>query len=361
MMRNTGLIIILFLINSSVHSQETKTGKHFFTGFQSHYGFIIPHTAAIEPVSHTSPYGFELSFNRLHTSYEKWKIFRRYTISGLQLGYFNFQNPDIVGKSYVLSIFTEPIILARNRYVFSVKAGGGASWQTRIHDPVNDSLNKFFSTRISFPLYLSAKLKYRIAQNTLLTLSGCYNHISNGAVRLPNYGINFPTVSLGVEYFPKPFPELNHNYTAEQSSRSADRYFMFQGLTGYKIVYGEPTWSFGISARFTRHLRTFYALNAGAELLFDGGVRRMIVIEDRQIDDKRFSVTAGQDLLFGKVVFTQYLGIYFYTPYKPMSPVYQKYELSYRFMPNFQTGIYLLAYGGDADLFGLAVSYRMKL
>lgn len=359
-MRPGYLVLLFSFLTCNIFSQDIKE-KFFFTGFQSHYGFIIPHTSAIEPVSHTNPYGLELSFSKINTSYESWKVFHRYNISGIQLAWYNFQNPRIVGSAYALSFFTEPVLGKRGKFLFSIKAGGGFSYQTKIHDYVTDSLNKFFSTRISFPLHLSVRFKYMIFPQTFLTISGNYNHISNGAMRIPNFGMNFPTASLGLEYFPGSFPDISHVYTEPRDVKKTDQYIHLQILGGYKYVYGEPVKAFGASVRYTRQLRTFYALNGGFELLMDGGVKRMVKIRDLSVDYKRFALTAGQDFFLGKIIFTQYIGIYLYSPYKAKRPVYQKYELSYRLKPDFNIGCYLQAYTSEADLFGISLNYHLHL
>ena len=38
----------------------------------------------------------------------------------------------------------------------------------------------------------------------MLTASGNYNHISNGGLKQPNKGINYPTLALGLDYIPNP-------------------------------------------------------------------------------------------------------------------------------------------------------------
>lgn len=351
----------IFWVSFCGSSKGQESGNAFFPGAHAHYGFIIPHTAKIEPVSHTKPYGIELDFNWLHTSFDSWKVFHTYNISGIQLAYYNYQNPGIVGSSYALTAYTEPLISRGKRFIFSVRGGGGISYQTEIYDYEHNTLNRFFSTRISFPLHLSARLRYGISDDVFLILSGNYNHISNGAMRLPNMGINFPTASAGIELFPKTFPNLNHGYVPDRNTSSRDRYLLVQGITGYKVVYGQSTWSWGVSSRYTQKLRTFYALNAGAELILDKGVKRMIEIEDLSLDYKRFAVTAGQDFFLGRIVFSQYLGIYLYTPYKAKDPVYQKYEISYRILPGLLTGVYLKAHTSDAELFGFSMNYILHL
>jgi hypothetical protein len=359
-MRFAILIVLLFLRSLSIFSQKSDSSVYSFLGFQAHYGFIIPHSPAIEPVSHTNPFGFELSINKLKTSFESWKVFNHYNISGIQAGYFNFQNPEIVGSAYILTVFTEPILSHGNRFLFSIKGGAGISYLTKIYDPETNQTNMFFSSHLGFPLYLRARLRCRISDKTYLTLSGSYNHISNGAVKIPNYGINFPTVSIGIEYFQKPLPQLNNVYTPERHKKMSDQYLVIQALTGYKYVYGGPTYAFGLHTRFTRQIRPKYALNGGAEIILNGGVKKMIEIEDLDLDYKRVALTVGQDFIFGKVILTQYFGFYIYAPYKAESFVYEKYELSYSFSRHIITGVFLQAYASHAELLGLSFNYVIR-
>lgn len=350
-------IFLLLIPGIIANAQEKNT---FFLGSQAHYGFIIAHSDSIAAASHTNPAGIEMDLNWLHTSYDSWKVFRHYNISGIQLGYFNYGSPDIVGKSYLLSFYTEPVLSRGNRYLFSVRAGAGFSYQTRIYDSDSDTLNKFFSTRLSFPLHLSARFSYRLTPELYLTASACYNHISNGAVKVPNFGINFPTAAVGLEYFPERLPAFDHGYTPSASGKLRESYLLFQVIEGYKWVYDEATWSYGLAIRYGMQLRNYYALNAGAELLFDGSVKKMREIEGRYFDYKRFGLTFGQDFILGKITFSQMLGVYLYCPYKAKNVVYQKYELSYKVIPQINTGIYLKAHTSDADMFGFMVNFIMR-
>ncbi|HLP72257.1 MAG TPA: acyloxyacyl hydrolase [Bacteroidales bacterium] len=338
-------------------AQEKNT---FFIGSQAHYGFIIAHSDSIAAASHTNPTGIEIDLNWLHTNYDSWKVFRHYNISGIQLGYYNYGSPDIVGKSYLLSFYTEPILSRGNRYYFSVRAGAGISYQTKVFDFVTDTLNKFFSTRLAFPLNLSARFRYRLSPELYLTASAVYNHISNGAVKVPNFGINFPTAALGLEYFPKQLPAFDQGYTPSASGKMRQQYFLVQMIEGYKWVYGEATWSYGLGIRYGMQLRNYYALNAGAELLLDGSIKRMRSVLERSFDYKRFGLTFGQDFILGKITFSQMLGVYLYSPYKPKHPVYQKYELSYKIIKPLNAGIYLKAHTSDADMFGFMVNFYFR-
>lgn len=357
------LVIAFLCLSVSVLAQSADTASLFFTGLQAHYGFIIPHSAVIEPVSHTNPIGFGFSLNRLNTSFERWKVFNAYWISGIEAGYFSFQNPGVLGGAFVLTGYAEPILSHGKRHIISLKTGAGLSYHTEIYDAMENPANQFFCTRISFPLYLSARFKYRLSAKTFIVLSGNYNHISNGGMKQPNYGMNFPTLSLGLESYRYPIHELGRKYTADMSETKKGFYFIFEALSAYKVVdatdlYPEKgTLSIGFHARAARQIGRFYSLNAGGEIIMDAAIKEIIERENLGVDYKRLALTAGQDFLFGKVIFTQYLGFYVYSPYKAKNTVYEKYEIGYRIQKNLLLGVYLKAHTSDAELMGLYLSY----
>ncbi|HLN55010.1 MAG TPA: acyloxyacyl hydrolase [Bacteroidales bacterium] len=355
------LLIVLFLLATSrLLIAQSDNSNDLFIGGKLHYGFIFA-PEEIKPLPLTRPYGFELNLSKLYTSYESWKIFRSYNIAGIQAAYYNYQNPGVIGSSYVISAYTEPIIRNRRLTVISMRAGGGLSYQTKIYNPVTDSLNRFVSARVSFIFYLSARFKYKLSPNTLLTLSGNFNHISNGAIRIPNMGLNFPTFSLGLEYFPKRFPALNHGYRFVEEAGTSGSYIVLEALGGFRYVYGQAAGIYGASARFTRQFNSWFALHGGAELVMDGGVRKTIVAENGNADYKRFALTAGFDFIAGKFTATQYLGLYLYSPWKAKDPVYQKFELTYKIFPDIRTGIALKTYIGEVDFVGWTLNYLLRL
>ena len=114
---------------------------------------------------------------------------------------------------------------------------------------------------------------------------------------------------------------------------------LIQTISAVKIleeteVYPEErVYIYGFHIRVSKQLKTWYALNLGSELVIDGYIRETIEREQSGLDHKRLALTIGQDFLPGRVAFSQHFGFYVYSPYKAKNPVYQKYELAYKFTP----------------------------
>lgn len=358
-------VVVFFLFAQSDIIAKTDTIPHLLTGLQFHYGFIIPHSESIRNVSYTNPYGIELSRRNFRTSFKDWQVFNAYWISGVEVSYFNFQNPEILGYAFAVSAFAEPVISHRKRFFFTIKGGGGLSYHSLIYDPVDNPLNMFFSSKISFPIYVSIRFKYRIGDKTFLTLSGSYNHISNGGYKQPNKGMNFPTLAIGLEHSKKMPPVLDDKYSLYPKIQRPGISLQIQALTTLRIIGqegGHPQktcFVYGLSTRLSVQFGPIYSINAGAELIGDGYIKETLKRDQTDLDYKRFALTLGQDFSFGRVTFTQYFGFYIYSPFKAINPIYQKYELAYNVFNNFSLGVYLKAHAQVAESMGFIINYKI--
>ncbi|MCU0366144.1 MAG: acyloxyacyl hydrolase [Bacteroidales bacterium] len=362
MRTRTGLLVLL-LFCQVLKAADKDTTAHSFVYLQGSYGFIIPHSKAIEPVSDSNPFGFELSLSKLHTSYNSWLVFHSYWISGIQAAYYNFQNPSVLGSALSVSLFAEPVMFRSERFLFTLRGGAGVSYQTEYYDEEDNPTNQFFSTPISFQLYVSAKFRYKVIRNVFISLSGNYNHISNGAVKQPNYGMNFPMLALGAEYSALPFPALSENHKYSLGPPAKNVRFSVQLLTALKVFRETETFPekrvfvAGFNLGASKQIGHIYSLNTSAELLFDGYVKEQAAREGSDADYKRFSLAIGQAFTFGHVIFAQSLGVYLYSPYEAPQPVYQKYDLGYMFRYGIMAGVHMKAYLKEADYMGFSVTW----
>ena len=73
---------------------------------------------------------------------------------------------------------------------------------------------------------------------------------------------------------------------------------------------------------------------------------------DKTTDHRNGAILIGHELIIGKIIFAQLLGIYVYKPYKgDDDPVYQRYRLRYQFTNHMFAGITLKAHRHVAHIF----------
>ncbi|WP_025743601.1 acyloxyacyl hydrolase [Aquimarina pacifica] len=344
------LVCILVMIRFDGTSQVNPT----FFGVKSQYGFIIAHSPELKPISQTNPFGFQIEYSRLKISNEQWKTCNCYGRTGLSFAYFNYNNPNVLGSSYNLLYNVEPYLAHSRRLKFSLRGSIGATYLTKVFDQETNPQNVLFSTNLSFYLGLSLHFNYHINNRLALNVSGHYNHISNGGQKQPNKGMNFPTVSIGID--------RTLNMTMLPRKPDSLRFYN-RSLRWYVGAFGSLRSSdreaeasnhplIGTIGGVLKPVSRINGVNTGLELWYDYSDEK--IAENRQIDDAAFSsaLLLGHHFTFGNFYFLQQFGVYVTRPKNIQSKaLYQRYSFWYSIGKNkrFTLGASLIAYGRVAD------------
>jgi hypothetical protein len=169
-------------------------------GLRAHYGFVIPHSQAVRQAFGSSPFGIEAELSRQLLRQQYWQYCFCFPKVGVSMAYFNFDNPRVLGSALSAIAFVEPFLSPQSLANVSFRLGAGFSYLNRPYHPVNNSGNQFYSTHIAFNLLMNTSLNIRLASHRMLRFHGNFNHISNGGLREPNSGINYPTLGIAGEY-----------------------------------------------------------------------------------------------------------------------------------------------------------------
>lgn len=201
---------------------------------------------------------------------------------------------------------------------------------------------------------MSLNLNYHLNDKYALNLSANYNHISNGGQKQPNKGMNFPSLSLGVDRLigfkplkPKPSELRGHDtsttyylgsfFSLRSSSREAE-------ASNHLLI--------GLVGGALQPLSVINGVNGGVEIWYDYSDKA--IAERDQLDDSAFSsaVMLGHHFLLGDFYFLQQFGVYITRP-KNIQPrsLYQRYSIWYSFgsSKRWTIGASMIAYGKIAD------------
>jgi hypothetical protein len=197
------LLLLLAFPASSL--AQTEGSQHpFQVGAKWHRGFIIAHSRELIDVSHSNPYGFEINTHWLLAGEKEVRETGLIAKRGFAAYYFNFDNPAVLGTASPLFRYVEPLIRPWGRLYGSVQLGLGAAYVSKVYDEKSNPTNLFFSLPVSFWAMLNANVYFKV-KTWQATSSFNYNHISNGGMKSPNKGMNFPTFNLGLQYAFNPF------------------------------------------------------------------------------------------------------------------------------------------------------------
>lgn len=339
--------------NDSLHSS-------FATGLRVHYGFIIPHSETIQDQSFSNPWATELELS-WHLNKEKtWQNFGTFPRVGTSLLYIDFDNPKILGQGVGIVPFIEPFLFVNRRLNASFRFGVGLVYLNQIYNIETNPENLFYSTNLSFLLNLNFGLNYQINPNWRIRLAGYYNHISNGGVKEPNKGINFPTASLGVEYVFNPitFPNFSkRNWKTLYGDLKTINLVVFGSATNVAEGDDRRYPLGGIDIYYKQIFGRMSSFLAGSEWLLDGASQEKSKRNGESISLHKVSLTVGHELILGKFLFSQRLGFYLFNERATDSNFYQRLGLSYLISRRTFLGINLKTHGDVADFLDFRLGY----
>lgn len=328
-----------------------------------HSGFIIPHSKELVDVSASRPRALEIDALWLLADERHTRASGLVSRRGLALHLVDFDAPDLLGRMVSVTPFVEPMILARHRLHGSVRVGVGLAYLTRPYDPTENPDNLFYSSPVSFMAMVNAYAGYRITPSWEVIAGFNYNHISNGGMKQPNKGINFPTWSLGALYSFKPM--VIGRPVRDEAWREEARNYRYVVLSAAQKNAPAEDGSGGVERHFRvggmgiwgRRLGRLTGASLGTEWIYDGQARELM---DREgVDDSAWvgALMGGPELLSGRVRFALLFGAYVFAPSWEGDAVYQRYQLSYTFGRGLLVGTSLKAHRHVADVFDLRLGW----
>ena len=338
--------------------------KQFAVGLGLQHGFIFAHSQDVQNTRGARPTGAEVILSWQSNDAPTYDLCNCYPRQGLLLAYYNYE-VGLLGKSLTAAYFLEPAYRITGRLLFSFKGSAGISYLTNPYHPISNPANQSYSTTISGYLLAGTGFWYKLGENWWLNPSVNYQHISNGGMRKPNKGINWPTAGLAISYQTESRPFYRGSRTTAKAWR--DQAFRYDlGIFG-NIRRGSDEWGerkrfpmAGLQLLASRQVARLHAVTVGAELYQDNELRNQLRKDQENASPVKAGVMAGHEFLLGSFIFGQQLGVYIFdqTPY--FDRLYHRWGLTYRFTHNLGLGFNLLAHRQVAEFIDFRLTYSFR-
>lgn len=360
-------ILLFFLVGIShaLFAQSQAPGlPQILVGARAHYGFIIPHSEEIADVSGSHPRGLEMNIQWIPRASKQEKTQNLLAKRGVVLQYMNFDNPEVLGYSINAVPYIEPLLWPHHRLSASVQAGLGLCYISKVYNAETNPTNLFFSTQLSFPVMVNVYANFRATDHWYLSAGFNYNHISNGGMKEPNKGMNYPTWNAGASYAIRPIKLIKRTKTDEWKKEPRWYGYLQASGTTKKVQatpdYPTPTpaWLWGGQVMAGWRFARLSGVAMGTEWVYDGWTRTVLDRQNNSTSATRGALMAGYELLADRVRFSIQLGTYVYNPAGAPDPVYQRYGLFYRFTKHLELGTTLKAHRHVAEVFDVRIGYH---
>ena len=366
-------LVVLNLNTFNLFAQQDSTSlnfnsekaKHIFSiGAGIQHGFIFAHSTAVQNTKGANPTGIELILGWQRNDTETWDLCNCFPKKGLVLAYYDY-DVKILGKSFNAAYFLEPFYKVSNKSFFSFKGLAGLAYLTNPFDSVKNPTNQSYSSAVGIYLLVGLGMSFLVNENWWVNGNINYQHISNGGLRQPNKGINWPTAGISLIYQKNPRPYY-------KASRSKEKFWKDYSVRWDLGVFGiakRGTTEEGYSRRMPliggglqagKQVGRINMLTLGAEIYDDKSLRMQIKRDSIRASAVRSGLMIGHEFLLGKFIFSQRLGIYVFnqTPY--YDRVYHRWGIHYFISKNLGMGFQLKAHRHVADFVDFRFTYSRQ-
>jgi hypothetical protein len=347
---------------------QPVTKPAFLIGASPYYGFVIRHSDGMGRLSTSHPFGTELYWHKLTTGTQAWHHLYRYPEVGVAMGIVNFRQHNLGQLIYTLTYIDKP--LTRNpKSALHLKIGTGFGYATQTYDKESNFQNTALSSRINYGMRGELLWVQQLQRHWQLRGGLMLTHFSNGALKMPNSGVNIPAVHLGISYIPHPPQRIPLNKDSVRSNWPKGYSAFLSAAFTIKETYlpgGRKFPGIVVLAYINRRISAKSALHIGLDATCNTAIRYQLskdttIHSNQKPDFKQGAFIIGHELFISnRLSMINQLGIYMYRPYKTNEkPVYQRNGLKYRFSKNMYAGVTLKTHLGTADFMEWSLIRRL--
>ena len=343
--------------DSSIISMETKV----------HYGFIMPHHKYIQYLSTGHFTAFELNVGKQTNGRKQWHQLYNYPYIGLSFWTANMANPEVLGSVYTLYPYLNFNLFYHRKLDFNFRFGTGIAYITKKFEPFDNYKNLLIGTNLNVAISLLYELKWAIQQHIQLSTGVGMTHFSNGALKMPNLGINIPTVNVGVAYLlntNKPFFVPTESLCNKDTTK-----FEIQSIVsgGIKEIYPACGDKFGVFSWSNSLIKTWSLkrkIGVGIDLFWEFSNIRSLKRQGIEVKHAYEVIKPGVHVLhqlrFSRLSLVTQIGFYIYAKDKSDGPIYDRLALQYKLNNNILLNVALKTHFAKADFVEWGIGYSIR-
>jgi hypothetical protein len=189
------LLICVALLDAKAQHVLPVSAQSHLLGVTSYPGFLIAHREDSKNLeAHTL--GIELSYKRKIVN-ESWATPYKDPTLTYGLMYMDLGQPELTGKVFAFLAGFETSIVRWNKSQLRFKGATGIGYLTRTFDVYVNRRNQAIGSHFNGAMQLMFTYQRNVGNKGVLEAGFGITHFSNGSFRVPNLGVNMPSLTLG--------------------------------------------------------------------------------------------------------------------------------------------------------------------
>jgi len=346
--------------------KETPTVQEWLAGGTIFRGKTLIHTSLLAPIVERPVLGYEIFFSKQTTGEHPWNAFFNYPEYGICYSLFDLGSPDYAGTAQCLYPYLNFHLIDNNSRVnIDLRTGVGLAYVEKIYNAQTNPLNHAFSTHLN--VTLNARLQTIVKMNNSWSLfaGAGIMHISNGALKMPNLGMNTLTYFMGIsQSFGNEFQFRAPKNTFNEKNRNWDcSLFLLGGMKEINPIGGKKYFAGDFNLELTKKHLQYTRFGLSLDVTYDASEYDCIIFQSlppvERLNTTRIGISGGYVLLFGDFSLDLFLGTYLHEENLLYGKIYQRTSLRYRLSDRLQLSIAFRNHKGKADFVGIGLGIRL--
>jgi hypothetical protein len=327
---------------------------------QRHFGSFITNAPKASYVRDSYSAFTEIAISRQTNGSQRWHRWNNYPRAGLGLAFGNIGSKQYVGKVASIYPFVSFPIARSKAFVSLFRLGTGISAVEKPYDIQTNHKNTLVGSRFNNYIHLSVDNEFRVSKPIQLTAGISFAHISNGNIKLPNYGLNFVLLSGGLRY--KFGERVVKDSAREHFGKTRKIRFMVSAGAKQTPWIGSPRYGVGVvSTEIVQTLSPADAVGIGVDAFLDPSLSRDpsgFVKDNSAFTNVQVGLHAFYERAVGRVTIPVQAGVYVING-PSTKRLYQTIGLRYKVTPQLQLFYHLKTHGGKADFLHFGLGYTL--
>lgn len=329
-----------------------------------HGGFLFAHHPDMRHLVTRHLHGFELNYQRRFSGKKEWHHTYNIPAWGITGLFIPNINPVVGSAAAVFPYYYLPLTADR-RVQLNLKIGAGLGLLSKRYDRIENHKNNAISTRLNAAIQLGLDLRVKILSRLHWETGLFITHFSNGAVRMPNLGLNFITLSSGMSY----------RLAAEQGPRAKSvnfvrnkniRWSIFAGagIKQSKVGQGNVLPAITVQLLGEKRLSRKFSLGAGAELNYNKALPLVYEAKNKVAGPAtplRGGLLLSTAFHFGRMDVYAQVGGYVLDPLLLDGRIFNRFGIRHEVSHRLKVNLSLRTHYAKADHFELGLIYRLSM
>lgn len=363
-MKKLFFIVFYCFFFYAAYAQESATPSvNPMIDARGYYGFVIAHHKSMQHMTDSHFPCFELDIASQTNGKQLWEQLFKYPQKGLGVFYSDLGNSKILGNVVAVYPYLNFNLTKGKRINLYFRFACGLGYLTKRFDAETNYKNIAIGSHVNAFLQIMYEMRWAITQRFTLTAGIGMSHLSNGAFKTPNLGINIPTLTMGVSYrlYKPPLALIKRDIP------KCDKRWQFtiMGHFGLSELYpadGKKYTAYILSGYFMKPLGLKREIGIGTDVFYDNAIVKYMQKSDSTIQNKWESIRPGLSFVykmnFSHLSFIAQIGSYLYAKDNSDGYIFDRVALQYTLKNHFVIQLGLKTHLTTADMVEIGFGYK---